>query len=290
MKNLMTVAVLVAAAGAAQAQPLLHFRLNETSGNVVDSANGYQTTAVVFGTGMSYGQASVTAGTYGAITITPADAAAFGTSIDFGSDATNAGHFQLDTAGRDAVRALMAPGTAPVFAAGEFTVMAWVNLDSTIPNVQNVFISASQSPPVTRGGWRFSVSEDDIRYTNLGREDLNHTVNMLAGSWYHLASAVKNDTVSYYVNGQFVGSDSFTKTFLDEGASTNALLGGTRDGTTVENMLGRMDDVKVFSTALDESAIAAAALPTSPVPEPAPYAMLLTGLAAVGWMSRQRQR
>ena len=275
MKTPLSLALLAVAAGAVQAQPVLHFNLNEASGQVVDSANAYLADPVVFESGMHYGQASVTAGSHGAITITPAQAAAFGTSIDFGTDDNNKGYLQLAASGRQAVRDLLAPGNSPSLVAGELTVMAWIKLDDIQSPFQSILTSSSVGGAnnILRGGWRLGVALGDARYTHFGREAFTQPTNLVAGNWYQLASTVKNDTVSFYVNGTLVGSNGLTLRFSDEFLNSNVLIGGSAENGDA-NMLGRLDEVKVFATALDASAIAAEALPTAAVPEPATAALL----------------
>ena len=284
MKRLLTMAALVAMASASQANLLAYFELNEASGNAADSSgNGDQTQATAFGTGLTYNQASVTAGTYGAITISAGQAAAFGTSIDFGNDRTYIlGNFNVIGAGRSAIDALLAPGTGGAKVAGAMTTMAWVDLDS-LDDRQSIFTSSDS------GGWRFGTDGSQLIFTTLNSEDFFMAAGLSAGQWYHMAAAVQSDTISYNLNGNLLGVQPLGSPYTEDSDSGAARLGGFRAG--VENMFGRMDDVKIYSTALDANAIAAAALPISPVPEPGSALMSTAGLVLIGtWLNRQRRR
>lgn len=283
MKGLLTLALLAASASASHAVLLAHFALNETSGNAVDSsANAYQTTDAYLGTGMIYGQASVSAGTYGAITISHAQAARFGTSIDFGTTGdnigNNIGNFDLVGAGKTAVENLLNSGTSGRKVDGAMTLMAWVNLD-TVNGLQNFFSSSSA------GGWRFAANGSNLRFTTLDSQDFDITAGLVAGQWYRVASSVQNDTVSFYLNGNQLGTRSLTIPYVNEHGN-QIKLGGFKNGT--QNMYGRMDDVKFYTSALDASAIAAAALPMAPVPEPGTALMSAAGLALLGALVKRQ--
>src|SRR5690242_5464908 len=98
-------------AGAAGAQVISYYSMNETSGDLADSAGGVTMTpqdAAAF----TYGAPSVPAGTYGAITLTPAQAAAFRTAVTGNGAST----FR-NTTPNNPLNSLAAP----------LTVMAWIN-------------------------------------------------------------------------------------------------------------------------------------------------------------------
>src|SRR4051812_18526481 len=110
-------ALVVMSAGAAGANVVSAFRMNESSGPLADSAGGVTMTpqnAAAF----TYGAASVPAGNYGAITLTPAQAAGFGTAV------TSAGTSIFNnTTASNALNTTAAP----------LTVMAWVKPTSIAP-------------------------------------------------------------------------------------------------------------------------------------------------------------
>ena len=84
-----------------------------------------------------------------------------------------------------------------------------------------------------------------------------------------------------------VGTLPTSFAYPEEGAFDDVKIGGY--GGLEENMLGRMDELKIFTTALDASAIAAAAAPLAAVPEPGTALMSLAGLAVLGALVNRRR-
>ena len=284
MKRLLTMVALAAMASASQADLLAHFGLNETSGNAADSSgHGYQTQAVFVGDGLRYGLSSVNAGGYGAITVSNDQAAAFGTAIDFGTaDFFDIGNFNVLGTGRDAIQALLAPGTNGRVVDGALTIMAWVRNDfsSTYFYERTIFNSGFL------GGWRFGASESQLIFATRDGEQITMNAALDDQQWYHMAAAVQDGAVSLYLNGNLLGAANLTAAYHDE--SGEAKIGGYKFGQY--NMVGRMDEVKIFSSALSAAEIAAAALPTSPVPEPSSALMSAAGLALLGSLAKRLRR
>lgn len=252
----------------AKAALIGHWEMNEASGNIADSSgNNLTGTAAVAGTGMSYSQASVAAGTYGALTVDAATAASFGTAIDFGVDAGNRGNFTLG--GAAAIDSLLES------TASTFTIMAWINLDS---------ISGTQRLMATgpTGGWGFGTNSDDLRFTKLGVTDNTHLTTIVTGTWTHIAMTYNANTWEGFVNGVSVGSVVAGGGYTEE-AGTDFRIGAQAAGD--DQFFGKMDNLKVFNTALTVGEIQAAA-----IPEPSTYGLMGAGaLAAVSFIRRRRK-
>ena len=279
MKYLSPFVVVALAALPSHAGLIAHYELNEASGNALDSsASSFTGTAANAGSGRIYSQASVPAGTYGATTVTPAQAAAFGTSIDFGADAANFGNYNLTGAGLTTVDGLLEPGTGGNRIDGTLTVMAWVNLD-TAAGVQSIFSSVQGGGG---DGWRFGTNGTGLRFTTLGAQDFNQGSDLVAGTWYHLAVTVNNDAIDFYQNGNLIGSQTATVNYIEEAAGFEVKLGGK--STAAENMFGRLDDVKLYDNVLSASEIISAA---AFVPEPS--ALVLVGLGTFCLLLRPRK-
>ncbi|MFC4992151.1 LamG domain-containing protein [Rubritalea tangerina] len=270
---LKSLSLLILSSFAAQAALVAHYQLNETSGGIADiSGNNYTGNKASNGSGQVYSQSTVTAGTYGSITVTAAQATNFGTSIDFGVDNSNFGNFTLNNAGTTAVGNLLSTGTGGNSIDGTMTVMAWVNLDST-SGVQSIF---SSNQGGGGDGWRFGTNGNQVRFTTLGSQDFNQGgANLTTNTWNHLAVTVDNDTITFYLNGNVLGSQNASVAYKNEETGFEVKVGGKATGS--ENMFGRLDEVKIFDTALSQSEIIAAA-----VPEPSSTSLLgLAGLALI---------
>lgn len=262
-----------------QAALVARYELNEASGGALDSSgNGYNGTPATAGTGRIYSQPTVGAGTYGAINVSAGQASAMGTSIDFGTDASNFGNYNIGGAGQSAIDALLEPGTGGNRIDGTMTVMAWINLDN-ITGVQSIFSSVQGGGS---DGWRFGTNGSGLRFTTLGAQDFNQAASLTVGTWYHVALTVNNDDITFYLNGNEIGSATASVNYIEEDAGFEVKLGGKSTGA--ENMFGRMDEVRVYNTALTQSEIIANAVP---VPEPATSGML--ALSLLGLLSRRKR-
>jgi hypothetical protein len=253
-----------------------YWNMNESSGNLADSAGTNNTTAVnVAGTGLIYSQASVTAGSYGALTVSPALAAAFGTSIDFGTDGSNRGNFSLGAPA--SIGGLVTAGPASPDGLGTFTIMAWINLDSIVGSQRLMGTGPT-------GGWGFGTNDDDLRFTTFGTADNSLANSLVAGTWTHIAMTYNNNSWEGFINGVSAGVDTDAGNFLEE-TTANFRIGSNSSGT--DQFLGRMDELKLFNTVLTPAEIQAAAV-AMPVPEPTTWALLCgAGLLGLGQLRRR---
>lgn len=279
VRSCVGVVVGMAAFGPAVAQGALigQWRLNESSGNAIDSSgSGFTGTATA--AGLTYAQASVPAGTYGAITLSAADAAAFGTSVQFTKSL--AGRFDL---GAPAAIEGLAEGGSP--GVGAFSVMAWVYTDS-LPAGTTYRVFSTGRP----GGWGLGVANvDRVRFTTYGVSDFTSSGTYpFNGNWHHLAATWQDGTLTTYVDGNVaaVTAGGSPVNFVDE-TGTSFSIGGT-DATTNEWFNGRIDEVKLFSTALTQAEVVAAAVPTA-VPEPASAGIVVVGAVASRLLRRRRR-
>ena len=262
---------------AARAGLVAHWKMDESGGEIAD-ASGNDIIGTPSSAGLAYAQSSVPAGAYGSITVLPGDAAAFGTSIAFTrSSATAGGRFSLGAPGAiDALAEGGAPGT------GAFTVMAWV---------QSVGLPASTSYRVFStgrpGGWGLGLANvDRLRFTTYGVSDFTSaTTAPFNGNWHHIAASWSNGALTAYIDGNPVGmtTGGNTTTFIEE-AGTDYSIGSTDPAADFFN--GRIDDLKIFDTAMSRAEIIAAAVP---VPEPAAGAAL-AGAATIALGRRRRTR
>ncbi|MCW1922846.1 choice-of-anchor D domain-containing protein [Luteolibacter arcticus] len=243
----LALALLIATQGASRAELVARWSMNEGSGTIADSSGnnltGTPTALAVTNNALVYGQSSVAAGSYGAITVTPADAAKFGSSIQF--IRAGSGMFQI---GNPAVIGNLA-SAGP---AGAFTVMGWVNASIASSTNQRIFATGPSN------GWGVGLSNvNQVIYTAFGVVDRRSTTPPSANNvWQHVAYVWNAGAIEVFVNG----TSKFTATagFNNE-TSTQFGIGGNGNGG--DHFNGRMDELKIFNTALTASEIVAAAVP-----------------------------
>lgn len=243
--------ILFAAQGVSHSALVAGWNMNETTGTIADSSGnnltGTPTPYALAHNGLAYGQSSVAVGNYGAITVTPKDAAKFGTSIQFIRDGS--GMFQI---GNPAVIGDLA-GSGPT---GTFTVMAWVNANVVASSNQRIFATGPSN------GWGAGLSNvDQVLFTTFGVADQrSNTAPSANNVWQHVAYVWNAGTLEVFINGvsKFTSSSGYN----DE---TNAQFGIGGNGNGGDHFNGRMDELKVFNSALSQSEIVAAALPPAEV-------------------------
>ena len=135
---------------------------------------------------MQYGLASVTAGTYGTINVSSAQAAQFGSAIDFGTDGSNFGNFDVIGAGRTAAQGLLSKGPDPDnHIQGSMTMMAWVNFEALPADKQTLFTTG-----YVEGGWRLAAAAGLLNFTTRFTNDYDQPATLDSGQWQHLAVTV----------------------------------------------------------------------------------------------------
>ena len=127
------------------------------------------------------------------------------------------------------------------FGTGDFTVEAWVYLNSNGATFKTIF---STRPTSSTGGSNaiyFGVSNNGQAYydgSDGGTLSLSGTTVLSTSTWYHLAVVRSGTTITLYVNGTSEGTrtDSNTK-------NTNpAVIGGFSNGFTID---GYIDDLRI---------------------------------------------
>ena len=264
-KSLLCAGFTALTAGVAGAQVVVYYPMNETGGTLTDVANGVNMTPVN-PAAFTYGAPSVPAGTYGAITLTPQQATAFGTGV------TGTGQsLFLNQTPNNALNTLPAP----------LTSMAWVN--PTTFDLQRI-ISGSGGDG---NGWGNGfVGGGNQRFTTYGVTDYDQNTGTTAqaGTWQHAAVTFDGSTASFYLNGNLVDSKTGGN-FVVNPNEVFGLFGLTNNSTELFN--GTIDEVKVFSGVLSQADIVAQA---TVVPEPGAAALAFLGAAGLGLIPRRCRR
>jgi hypothetical protein len=243
----LAIALLVATQGFSPASLVARWNMNEASGTIADSSGnnltGTPTALAVTNNALLYSQGSVTAGTYGSITVTPAEAARFGSSIQFVR--SGSGMFQI---GNPAVIGDLA-SAGPT---GAFTLMAWTNSSVASSTNQRIFATGPSN------GWGAGLSNvDQVLFTAFGVADRRSTnAPSKNNQWQHVAFVWNAGAIEVFINGASVYTA--TAGFNNE-TITQFGIGGNGNGG--DHFNGRMDEVKIFNTAMTQAEIVAAAVP-----------------------------
>lgn len=254
MKNCIRIlSLLVAVQAVTHANLVARWNMNETTlgSTIVDSVNGLVGTPTPYALshdGLEYGQASVAAGAYGAITVTAADAAKFGASIRFIRNGS--GMFQIGNPAVIDNLTSSGPG-------GAFTMMAWVNANISASTNQRIFATGPSN------GHGLGLSNvDQVLFTAFGVEDCRSTTAPSSNNvWQHVAYTWNAGAIEVFINGSSVYT-ALVGGFNNE-TLTQFGIGG--NGTGGDHFNGRIDELKIYDNVLSPAEIAAAALPTADI-------------------------
>lgn len=255
------------------------WNMDEASGNLLDST-GTLPAGTATGT-PTYGTAGVPNGTYGSITVTNAG----GTSLDYGPSTLD----EFFTVGASNDNAVL-----NILGSGSFTVMSWIN-----PNAPVVPTAATYRPISTGSaagadrGWGFGLRLNNaagtgsaIRFTSYGVADNDSSLfNVTFGDWIHIAATYNNGSISYFLNGNALDSD--TSVFGVKGTANRLTIGSRLGGADADQVSGRLDGLQVYNTVLTAAEIQAAAAGAVSVPETG--ASVLTFFAALGMLTKRRR-
>ncbi|MDB5294109.1 MAG: proteinsorting protein/Myxococcales trans [Phycisphaerales bacterium] len=291
MKAQLLKAAAVAAAGlglssppAAHGSAIVHYALNETSGSAADVIGGVtmspiNQTAAEFG--LKYAQPSVPAGTYGAVTLTPAQAANFGTAIAGDSRFPGFASFVSGNT-PNALNTL----------AGPFTITAWV-LPDTFDTIGRILAGTSVTIGTQKSGWGYGVlTSGRQRFTTYGVKDFDQSSGASAAQdvWQHVAvtysATATTATVGMYLNGTLVQTLTGGPFQTVNPASRMGLFS---TGTGSETFAGSIDDVWVYNNVLTQNEIRTAATGVEVISTPEPASAAVAGLVGLLALGRRRR-
>lgn len=271
--TLLALASLTLASGA-NAALISYYNLNEAANTAViadSSGNGYDATQATL-SALTLGATSVTAGTYGALTVSASDAANFGTSANFDAVSGGTDRFDINTAGATAIAGLLTANGAAA-PTGTFTLMAWVNVTN---NANTFFLGTGNGGS---DGWKFGLNVQEAFVTANVQQHLGSTT-VSTNAWHHVAFTYNNGAGSFFLDGIAAGTGSYTGYNED---SLLASIGSRPTGT--EAFTGKVDELKIYDTALTLSEIQVAA-----VPEPSTYGLMgASAVAAVAFVRRRKR-
>ena len=166
------------------------------------------------------------------------------------------------------------------------TLSAWVKNSSFPTGVNQRFISKAIDSTEGRTYWMLSQTNDGenrlrfrLRADRVTTTLIASTGTLPLNTWYHAAATYDGSTMRLYLNGTEVGSVAKSGA-LSRGQNASFDIGRSPDDSNY--LSGVIDDVRVYSSALTASEIAALAgtpayqPPSSPVPGNQPPSVSLT--------------
>jgi len=134
----------------------------------------------------------------------------------------------------------------------QFTVAAWIYNES----LSGYDLVLNQGTSGTNRNYCFGTDDDKIifGFDDGGFREFKEDVNLLTGTWYHIAATFNNtsDSVRVYLNGAEVKSWSTDRQPLTN--SEDLYIGRSQYG---EYWDGRLDDVRIYNRVLSEDEISA---------------------------------
>ena len=145
---------------------------------------------------------------------------------------------------------------------GQKSISAWIKVEgsaqSTTPTSAPMIIG--NDGPRTFGIARANFNGlDRIWAWNWDANGLDTVgVEYTPGEWFQIAMVHDGATLSAYKNGVFAGSTASGPTQMpNPNADGNLYIGGSSNGRATRNLDGAIDEVRVWTVALDEATIAA---------------------------------
>lgn len=134
----------------------------------------------------------------------------------------------------------------------EFTLASWVYMNEE--DGWSSIISKSSSIQVTPFyGLNLSLKNDGIiDFTIYGKSQRVKNIGIKKQKWFHIAVVVKGDLTTYYINGSLIGNEKTKSKRFDKNEPLE--IGRGRKGS-INYLNGRLDDMLIFSRALDQNEI-----------------------------------
>src|SRR5690554_4430000 len=154
----------------------------------------------------------------------------------------------LSTDGTDSYVLVGTPDALQIPDNHPLTVEGWVYLNSL--SDRDIFYSknSSRTSPYTYM-FGFYESGKIAAYTGSAWMEPSPTVTVSAGQWYHIAFSFDGTTLSYYIDGELVGTSGFS---FSNNTGHSIKLGGYISSADIDGLLS---DVRVWDHARSEAQI-----------------------------------
>jgi autotransporter-associated beta strand protein len=166
-----------------------------------------------------------------------------------------------------------------------FTLEGWAYF-TNLTGIQRLFSNWANTGSL---GYGFGINTaNGLRFTTYNYFDYDVTLTnaLVLNKWYHLAVASDGNNLYFYVNGQSVGTLAYVliNNSIGGAASSPMLLGvnNSIQQSTREQLLGRLDEVAIYGSALGPDRVYAHWLAAQP---PAPICHAPTATPATNYVS-----
>ncbi|MDX1913648.1 MAG: LamG-like jellyroll fold domain-containing protein [Saprospiraceae bacterium] len=129
---------------------------------------------------------------------------------------------------------------------GDMSISCWVKPDVTAGEQTLIFNGREFIVGLSNDRIRYKHSDDCCGYDNT--VDMIFSGNLQAGKWYHVAitrSAV-NRSVSFYLNGNFIQTQTYAAHVAPPGDHTNDMILGAGKNGVWANFKGALDEIKIW--------------------------------------------
>lgn len=205
---------------------------------------------------------------------------------------TTGSAYEFNDTNTDTFNAPLSYGTGVTDLGTDFTIMAWVNLDTDANpagNSSNRFFLWEDQSDFEFSVWLDSPNQADATAnyeTYLGSTRVESPPVHTKGTWQHVAQTVSFNsgtnlvTLETFVNGVSTGT---ARTGTDTGFGDVGInFGRARNSASDRPFDGKFDDIKAFNTVLTAGEIQAASVPE-------PSSSILLGLGGLALILRRRK-
>ncbi len=158
----------------------------------------------------------------------------------------------------------VADSEAWAFGSKDFTISFWINPTAYTAAYTRV-ISHWQWNGGSNRAWEFYINGGQLTFASRSAFSLRTTTTLTTGNWYHIALTRSQGVARIYVNGELEKTNNSAGHTLNN-SSVALLIGATIDRNGIDahpgDMFGgKLDEIKVYHSALSASEIAIQANP-----------------------------
>jgi hypothetical protein len=135
----------------------------------------------------------------------------------------------------------------------EFTLSTWVFINEWVEGWSSLISKSSSENKKPLYAINFGEENDgEIDFTIFGKSQIVKNVGFKKQQWFHISIIVKENSAKFYINGTLTNETKVKQTKFDKNEPFE--IGRGRKGS-LKYLNGRLDELYIFSRAVDESEI-----------------------------------